>query len=200
MYLWRKMSETQREDALAYRRLRRFPKHSPPHFDSDLEIQYLVSGTCYEHAHIIGKSAERMSECEQEILAAFEKFANEIYAWCILPNHYHVLIKTARIRELRKEIGLFNGHTSHKWNGEENERGRKVWHNCFERKMKSERHFYATLNYVLHNPVHHGYATRWQDWLWSNAREYLEKTGREKALEIWKQYPILNYGEKWDIN
>ena len=198
MYLWRKMSEKQREDALEYRRLHRFPRHSPPHFDSERELQYLVSGTCYEHAHVIGKSAERMSECEQKILAVFEQFSIEIYAWCILPNHYHILTKTAQIKEIRNEIGLFNGKTSYKWNGEDEMRSRKVWHNCFERKMKSERHFYATLNYVLHNPVHHGYATRWQDWLWSNANEYLEKVGRQKALEIWKRYPILNYGEKWD--
>lgn len=200
MYLWRKMTEKQREDAKKYRRLQRFPQHSPPHFDFEGERQYLISGACYEHAHIIGKSVERMTECEQEILSACQKFSLETYAWCILPNHYHVLLKTAEIKKLRQEIGLFNGRTSFKWNGEDETRGRKVWHNCFERAMKSERHFYASLNYVLHNPVHHGCARRWQDWLWSNAREYLEKIGREKALEIWREYPILDYGEKWDTS
>ncbi|MEP6912446.1 MAG: hypothetical protein ABI923_06815 [bacterium] len=47
--------------------------------------------------------------------------------------------------------------------------------------MKSERHFWATLNYVHHNPVHHGYAKHWQDWPWSSAREFLEEVGHEKA-------------------
>ncbi len=196
MYLWRKMNEKQREDAKEYRRLRRFPQHSPPHFDFEGEHQYLINGACYKHCHIVGKSAERMTECEQEILTACQKFSLEIYAWCILPNHYHVLLKTAEIKYLRKEIGLFNGRTSYKWNGEDNIRGRKVWHNCFERKMKSQRHFYASLNYVLHNSVHHGYVGRWQDWLWSNAKEYLEKVGKEKASEIWREYPILDYGKK----
>jgi putative transposase len=152
------------------------------------------------YSHIVGKSAERMTECEQEILAVCQKISFEIYAWCILPNHYHVLLKTAEIKQLRKEIGFFNGRASYKWNGEDKTRGRKVWHNCFERKIKSERHFYASLNYVLHNPVHHGYVARWQDWLWSNAQEYLEKIGKEKALEIWKEYPILDYGKKWDAD
>ena len=200
MYLWRKMSEKQRIDASEYRRLHRFPKHSPPHFDSELDVHYLFSGTCYEHAHIIGKTSGRMSETEKEILEIFDKLCSKIYAWCILPNHYHLLIKTERIKEIRKEIGLFNGRTSFRWNGEDEKRGRKVWHNCFERKMRSERHFFATLNYVLHNPVHHGYVNRWQDWLWSNAKQYLEQTGKEKALEIWKKYPILDYGAKWDID
>ena len=72
--------------------------------------------------------------------------------------------------------------------------------NGFERKIKSERHFYASLNYVLNNAVHHGYVENWQDWVWSNAKQYLEKTGREKAVKIWLAYPILDYGKKWDVD
>ena len=198
MYLWRKMNERQREDALEYRRTRRFPKHSPPHFDFEGERQYIVTAACYEHCHIIGKSPERMTDYESDLLEICRKFGTTIYAWCILPNHFHVLLKTDQIKALRKEIGLFHGRTSYQWNGEDDSRGRQVFHNCFERAMKSERHFYASLNYVLHNPVHHGYCERWQDWQWSNAEEYLKQTGKEEAAEIWKQYPILDYGKNWD--
>jgi hypothetical protein len=54
------------------------------------------------------------------------------------------------------------------------------------------------MNYVLNNAVHHGYAEKWGDWIWSNATEYLEGVGKEEAARIWKEYPILGYGEKWD--
>ncbi len=198
MYLWRKMDERQREDALQYRHLLRFPKHSPPHFDSERPVQYIITAACYEHANIIGNSFERMTDCETGVLEICEKFSTNIYAWCILPNHYHILLKTDQVKKLRKEIGLFHGRFSYKWNDEDNKRGRQVWHNCFERKIKSERHFYASLNYVLNNAVHHGYVKNWQNWEWSNAKDYLEKIGREKAIKIWRDYPILNYGEKWD--
>jgi putative transposase len=199
MYNWRKMSKAEREDAANYRRIQRFPKHSPPHFDSDISCQYLLTGTCYEHAPIIGRSAKRMTDCETGVLKICNTGESVIYAWCILHNHYHVLLKTAKMKEIRQEIGLFNGRTSFQWNGEDDARGRKVWHNCFERKMRSERHFFASLNYVLHNPVHHGYVDRWEDWEWSNATDYLESEGRVEALRIWKEYPILGYGEKWDV-
>jgi putative transposase len=53
--------------------------------------------------------------------------------------------------------------------------------------------------YVHHNPVHHGYVRRWQDWPWSSARQYLETVGPEEAKRIWLTYPILDYGKKWDI-
>ena len=34
--------------------------------------------------------------------------------------------------------------------------GRKVFFRAVERAMRSDRRFWATLNYVHHNPVHHG--------------------------------------------
>jgi len=108
-------------------------------------------------------------------------------------------LRSSRIAALREEIGHYNGRSSFNWNGEDNQRGRKVWYNCFEKPMKSERHFWATLNYVHHNPVHHGYVKRWQDWPWSSARQYLETVGSEEAKRIWLTYPILDYGKKWDI-
>ena len=198
MYYWRSLSDEQLDEVREYRRIQRYPKHSPPHFDQDGPARYLLSATCYEHKHIIGKSPERMSECEAAVLGVCQKFAESIYSWCILPNHYHVLLKTDQMKALRAELGLFHGRSSYTWNDEDRTRGRQVWHNCVERKIRSDRHFYASLNYVLNNAVHHGYVDRWQDWPWSNAAEYLEKMGLERAAEIWKEYPILNYGRGWD--
>jgi len=200
MYYWRDATDKQREEIREYRRLHRFPKHSPPHFDDSHERNYLLNGTCYEHKPVIGVSYSRMSDYESELLETVSKFTTEIWAWCILPNHFHVFLKTARMKELRSTLGQLHGRTSFKWNGEDNTRGRKVWHNCFERKMRSERHYFATLNYVLNNPVHHGYVQKWEDWPWSNAKNYLETVGREKAIEVWKKYPVLDYGSKWDVD
>ena len=199
MYYWRSLTDKQRAEVSDYRRTQRFPKHSPPHFDSDESASYLITAACYEHKHIPGKSYLRMSDCESGVLAVCEEFSESIYSWCILPNHYHVLVRTSQIKDLRYGLGLFHGRSSFKWNGEDDSRGRQVWHNCFERRIKSERHFYASLNYVLNNAVHHGYVERWQDWSWSNAEEYLERVGIDRATEIWREYPILDYGSKWDI-
>jgi len=55
------------------------------------------------------------------------------------------------------------------------------------------------MNYVHNNPVHHGYVDRWTDWPWSSAEKYLEAVGRDRASEIWREYPLLDYGKKWDI-
>jgi putative transposase len=56
------------------------------------------------------------------------------------------------------------------------------------------------MNYIHHNPVKHGYVDNWSDWLWSSAAQFLERVGRQRALEIWRKFPILDYGKKWDLD
>ena len=144
MYDWRQMTAEDRAHVLDVRRARQLPWHSPPHLDLEGTHQYLISAACYEHAQIIGKSPERMTECEEALLKACHEFSLTTHFWCILPNHYHVLVTTEQIEELRRGLGRFHGRSSHAWNGEDSARGRKVWYNCFERPMKSRRHFLAT--------------------------------------------------------
>jgi putative transposase len=169
VYYWRTLSQKQREEAFWYRRIQRYPKHSLPHFDRDGDCQYLFTAACYEHAPVIGKTTSRMTDFEIRLLQLCGQFSSDIYAWCILPNDYHVLLKTAVMRALRQEIGKLHGKTSFEWNGEDDQQGRTVWRNGFERAMRSPRHYFASLNYVLNNAVHHGYVKKWQEWPWSNA-------------------------------
>ena len=78
MYDWRKMTNEQRADALELRRLRGFPKHSPPHWDLEAECQYLISASCYEHSPFVGKTPERMTEI------SFSGFVRPIFLKCWL--------------------------------------------------------------------------------------------------------------------
>ena len=106
------MTVDERERVLELRKARKLPWHSPPHLDFKIAKQYLISSSCYEHFAVIGKDPERMTECEAEVLKICENFSSRIYAWCILPNHYHLLLRTERISELRNALGEFHGRTS----------------------------------------------------------------------------------------
>ncbi len=64
--------------------------------------------------------------------------------------------------------------------------------------MRSEAHFWATMNYIHHNPVRHGYVSKWQDWPFSSAREYLESVGETTAADTWRNFPLKDYGAGWD--
>jgi putative transposase len=139
-----------------------------------------------------------MTEFSKTLVEILNMITAVVFAWCVLPNHYHVLLQTDNLIFLIKEIGKLHGRSSYQWNSEEDCRGRKVWFNCVDRYIRGERHFCATMNYIHHNPVHHNYVTKWQEWPFSSVTEYLEHVGEQRAVEIWKNYPILDYGKGWD--
>lgn len=139
-----------------------------------------------------------MDTFSRDLLAALAAHASQTFAWCLLPNHYHALAEAPNIQGLLRLLGQLHGRTSHAWNGEDSARGRKVFFRVVDRAMRAERHFWATLNYVHHNPVRHGYVERWMDWRWSSAPAYLAQTDREETTRIWKDYPIRDYGKDWD--
>jgi putative transposase len=195
-YYWRRLDPEQRAEVLAERQRQPRPWHGPPH--STAAGQYLMTAACFEHQSYIGKDSSRMAEFEAELLDTVAAHASQVNAWVVLPNHYHVLVATNDLRGLFGAIGQLHGRTSFRWNGQDNSRRRQVWHRCVETAIKSEGHYWASLNYVLHNPVRHGYVTKWTEWPYSSATRYLEEMGREEAVRIFRCYPILDYGKDWD--
>ncbi|MCO8120471.1 hypothetical protein NHH03_01885 [Stieleria sp. TO1_6] len=140
-----------------------------------------------------------MASFESELLHCVSDNGDSIFAWCVLPNHYHLLLRTQSVIHSLTRIGRLHGKLSFEWNRQEELTGRrKVWAGAAETAMKSERHYFATLNYVLNNPVHHGYVKKWTQWPLSNANEYLQEQGRQKVLRQWHAYPIRDYGKNWD--
>jgi putative transposase len=174
-YIWRQLTPGQRDELMVWRKRHSHPWHSVPHRASE-KTRYHVTAAYYEHRHHIGVSRERMDSFCGTLLEVLSKHQALIHAWCVLPNHYHTLIETTAILEVLEDLGRMHGKLSHEWNGEEQMRGRKVWCGAAERYMRNDRHFWVTMNYVHNNPVHHRYVTRWQDWPYSSALEYLAQT------------------------
>ncbi len=196
-YLWRKLTPKQRDELMAWRKQQGLPWHRPPHRTSE-KTRYHVTAACFEHAPFIGHSRDRMEIFCGTLLGVFRSRNALIHAWCVMPNHYHALIETTEILAVLADLGRMHGRLSFEWNGEENTRGRQVWCGAAEHYMRNDAHFWATMNYIHHNPVHHGYVAHWQDWPFSSASEYLAAIGREEAARLWKEYPVLDYGKGWD--
>jgi putative transposase len=132
------------------------------------------------------------------LLTTLQELRGACAAWCVLSNHYHVLVQIGDIRFFTKTLGQLHGRTSHQMNAEDGQRGRQVWHRAQDRCMRSERHFYTTLNYIHNNPVKHGYVTRWPAWPFSSFPWYLQTYGREWVYDVWREYPVNRYGAAWD--
>ncbi len=197
-YLWRRLTSDQRQWVLSQRQVRHHPWHSPPHRYDEGKQHYHITAACFEHCPHIGHTEERMEAFTEALLEVFQSSATELAAWCVLPNHYHALIQAPIIAKVLFELGRLHGRCSHAWNQEESTTGRQNFHSAVDRTIRSDRHYMATLNYIRHNPVRHGYASKWTDWPWSSAHAFIERVGREEAEVIWKEFPVLEYGEGWD--
>jgi len=192
------MTDAERRRALKERKVQKRAWHQPPTFEYIGTNRFLVTATCYEHKSVIGKNASRMAAFESDLIELCDSNDVHLYAWCVLPNHYHILIKTDNVKRFKKELGKLHGRTSFRWNLEDGSRGRKVWFRCLERKIRGPNHFWAALNYVHNNPLKHGYVKNWTDWPYSSARDYLDAIGRGAAVEIWRNFPVLDFGKDWD--
>lgn len=196
MYVWRNLTEEQRQEVLLYRINRQRPWHSPPQmFQTG---RFHLSAACYEHQPHIGLHLQRLADFSERLREKLEAAQAQVFAWCVLPNHYHLLTETVDLKLLKRTLGQLHGQTAYAWNLEEQAKVRKVWYRCADRKIRNERHYWATLNYIHHNPVHHGYVATWIDWPFSSAADFLAQVGREKAISIWRDYPVLTYGRGWD--
>jgi putative transposase len=198
MYRWREWTPEQRRAILKERCERNQPCHSPAHVESDRTTYYMITAACFEHHSVVGFSDERMAEFSIKLCDMLQEASRALFAWVVLPNHYHVLVDAPEVKRTLKQLGMLHGRSSFDWNGEESLRGRQVWCNAAETAMKSEGHFYASQNYILNNPVHHGYCSKWTEWPFSSAEEYLSSLGRDQAIHFWNAYPLYEYGQSWD--
>jgi putative transposase len=197
MYRWRKLSAAEQDALVNWRRKLQRPWHSPPHFETG-SGRFHLTAACFEHVAIVGQSLGRMASFVEELLPALDNAQAKVHAWCLLPNHYHLLLEVADLTNVLAAIGRVHGRNAYFWNGEDDQRGRKVWCAPADRLIRGEAHFWATLNYIHHNPVKHGWVEKWTDWPFSSAADYLATVGREEALRCWRSYPVLDYGKGWD--
>jgi putative transposase len=196
MYEYRKLTTHQRQQLVEERLARGYPPHQPP--PPVREARYfLLSGACFEHRHHLNTPERRQTVLDHH----FEQFIEQgmaIQAWVVLTNHYHLLVDVNDFDALGKIFSLVHGRTAFAWNLEENAQGRKVWYRYSDRAIRSERHYYTTLNYLHYNPVKHGLVKSPYDWRWSSVSWYLEHHGREWLRDLWERYPIREYGKGWD--
>jgi putative transposase len=111
--------------------------------------------------------------------AAAKKAGSEIWAWCLMPNHVHLLIVPRDEDGLRLTVA--NAHRRYaarlnarnKWTGH-------LWQGRYGSVVMDEAHLYHALAYVSLNPVRARLVERAQDWPWSSARAHL--TGKPDGV------------------
>lgn len=196
MYEYQKLSQKEREKLVWERVKKGYPPHSPPHPIRDRNY-YLLTAACYKHTPFL-KTEERRKELLDALFEVFIEAGIEIRAWVVLLNHYHLLVYLEDFDVLGDLFRTVHGRSAFNWNREDGVSGRKVWYRFADRAIRSERHYFTTLNYIHYNPVKHGLVDSPYAWAESSVHWYLEHEGKEWLQDMWRKYPIRDYGKGWD--
>ena len=160
-----------------------------------LRVEY--PGAVY---HVMARAQERASlfrdDTDREkfvaLLAATSRDeAWEVHAYCLMGNHYHLLVETP-LGRLSHGMRSLNGRYSQWFNWRHDRRGHVLEGRFKAVLVQKQRHLLELARYVVLNPVRAGLAARVGKWRWSS---YLATAGRQAAPEWLKvDWTLLQFG------
>ena len=134
----------------------------------------------------------------------------ETFAWCLLKNHFHILVKIKDLSEIhiedltystqdkpkiidpsRQFSHLFNAYTQSM--NKRYKRTGSLFEKPFERKLvKTEKYFQNLVYYIHNNPVHHGFVKTMDLYPWSSYQTILSnKPTKLKRFDVIQWYGEL---------
>jgi len=128
-----------------------------------------------------------------ELMAAWcRKSGVEIWAYCLMPNHVHLITMPSSKKGLAQAIGETHRRYTRMINFREKWRG-YLWQGRFASFPMDEQYLYVAARYIELNPVRAGLVDRPEEYEWSSARAHLK--GKDDTLVTVK--PLLEMIEDW---
>jgi putative transposase len=121
-----------------------------------------------------------------------EKCHVEVWAYCLMPNHVHLIVVPETEDGLRSGIGEAHRRYSRMINFREEWRGH-LWQGRFASFPMDETYLLAAARYVEMNPVHAHLTPDAASWPWSSANAHL--SGKDDLLV--KVEPLLEMVGDW---
>lgn len=140
----------------------------------------IVVPGCPHHVTARGNRREPIffEDGDQEIYGdmlaeQMRKASVEVWAYCLMPNHVHLILCPATADGLARALGAAH----RRWANFVNARGRWTGH-LFDGRFASvamdEDHLLAAVRYVALNPVRAGLVARAEDWRWSSVQAHFK--------------------------
>ena len=135
--------------------------------------------------HVISRGLNRQNIFEEDI--DFRKFIEflkivkvemdfEIYAYCLMNNHVHLLLKEHNTRDITKiMIKLLTSYVG--WYNKKYQRSGSLIGNRYKSEpIEDEQYFFAAVRYIHQNPMRAGSVRQLSDYQWSSYNEYFNKS------------------------
>ena len=119
----------------------------------------------------------------------------EIWFYCLMPNHVHLIAVPQSEDGLRRAIGEAHRRYTRRINFREGWRGH-LWQGRFSSYVMDKKYLLAAVRYVAMNPVKAGLSKRPEQYRWSSAAAYLSSKVDSlvrthvlnKIIDDWPEY------------
>jgi REP element-mobilizing transposase RayT len=105
----------------------------------------------------------------EDALLHFDRERYGLYAWCVMPNHVHVLVGLIQGWPLSKIVHSWKSFAANGVNAFYNRTGALWRREYYDHFMRSEEEFQTARAYIERNPVAAGLVSAPEDWRWSSA-------------------------------
>ena len=115
---------------------------------------------------------ERVARMVAEALCFRDKKVYDLLAYCIMPNHVHMVFTGERSgTSLYKILQSLKAHTAREANKILRQKGAFWQHESYDHVVRDGKELERIIAYVLHNPVKAGMVSNWEEWKWSYCRK-----------------------------
>lgn len=120
------------------------------------------------------------------VTEALARFDVKIIAYCLMPNHWHLVILCERVAELSRCMHWLEGTHANRWNGAHGTRGRgAVYQGRFKAvPVQKSRSLIRVCRYVERNALRAGLVPAAEAWRWSSLYAQCNKCD-DIPLERW---------------
>ncbi len=115
--------------------------------------------------------------CEETLVTSMEEYPVQLYAYCIMPNHWHLLLEGEDQLSLSRFLQLFTSSHARSYRRKNQTVGSgAVYQNRFRAyAVQRNEAFVRVAQYIEVNPVKAGLCAKASDWRWSSAHPDIRK-------------------------
>lgn len=118
----------------------------------------------------------------EKLAATAEKHHIRIYGYCLMPNHYHLLIETPEAN-LSEAMHMLNAQYCQHFNKRHGSSGHVIQGRFHAVLIKSNEQLLEVARYISLNPVRAGLVTEPAAWDWSHHRHILKPSNAPEWLQ-----------------
>jgi putative transposase len=127
------------------------------------------------------------------MMEALQRYKIEMYAYCLMPNHFHQVVRPLRAVQLSQYMQWLMTSHVRQYHAHYKSSGH-VWQGRYKSFLiQEDTHFLAVMRYVEANPVRAHMVRSAREWFWSSHRGTLRQVSRTFLSDVPVRLP-----DDWD--